>query len=117
MDTTLASQPVQTAACTLRRSLGVVTASVLLFLVACERSGSISDVEAEQDVNYQRARRLCEQQDFSGAAEFYKRALGANPGFADAHLEAGLLYENQLGDPISAIYHYRRFLELRPDSD
>ncbi|MGD1019388.1 MAG: LysM peptidoglycan-binding domain-containing protein [Verrucomicrobiia bacterium] len=117
MDTTLASQPVQAAACTLRRSLVVVMAGALLFFVACERSSSISDVEAEQEVNYQRAKRLCEQQDFSGAAEFYNKALLVNPEFATAHLEVGLLYENRLGDPISAIYHYRRFLELRPDSD
>jgi tetratricopeptide (TPR) repeat protein len=117
MDTTLASQPVQTAACTLRRSLVVVIGAMLMFLVACEHSGSVSDSDADQEVNYQRARRLCEQQDFPGAAEFYNKALLVNPEFANAHLELGLLYENRLADPISAIYHYRRFLELRPDSD
>jgi tetratricopeptide (TPR) repeat protein len=117
MDTTLASQPVQTRACTLRRSLGVVIASFLMLLAACEHAGPASDAEAEQEPNYQRARRLCDQQDFPAAAEFYKKALLINPEFANAHLELGLLYENKLTDPISAIYHYRRFLELRPDSD
>lgn len=119
MDTTLASQPVQTAACTLHRSLGlIITAALALtFIVACDRSGPISDAEAEQEVNYLRAKHLSEQQDFSGAAEFYNKALMANPEFANAHLELGLLYENRLSDPISAIYHYRRYLELRPDSD
>jgi tetratricopeptide (TPR) repeat protein len=97
--------------------LAVGIAAMLIFLVACERSGPISDAEAEQEANYQRARRLCEQQDFSGAAEFYNKALLTNPEFANAHLELGLLYENRLADPISAVYHYRRFLELRPDSD
>jgi tetratricopeptide (TPR) repeat protein len=90
---------------------------MLMFWVACEHSGSVSDADAEQEANYQRARRLCEQQDFPGAAEFYKKALLVNPEFANAHLELGLLYENRLADPISAIYHYRRFLELRPESD
>lgn len=117
MDTTLASQPVQTAACTPHRSLAVALATMLVFLIACERSGPVSDAEAEQDANYQRAKRLCEQQDFSGAAGFYNKALSTNPEFANAHLELGLLCENRLADPISAIYHYRRFLELRPDSD
>ncbi len=117
MDTTLAGQPVQAAACTLRRSLAVVIGAMLMFWGACEHSGSVSDADAEQEVNSQRARRLCEQQDFPGAAEFYKKALLVNPEFANAHLELGLLYENRLADPISAIYHYRRFLELRPDSD
>ncbi len=100
---------------TLRHSMAVAIAA--LFLVACGRSGSISDADAEQEVNYQRARHLYEQQDFSGAAEFYNRALSVNPEFANAHLELAMLYENRLSDPISAIYHYRRFLELRPDSD
>ncbi len=117
MDTTLASQPVQAPACTLRRSLVIVIGAMLIFCVACERSGTVSDADAEQEVNYQRARRLCEQQDFPGAAEFYNKALLVNPEFANAHLELGLLYENRLADPISAIYHYRRFLELRPESD
>jgi tetratricopeptide (TPR) repeat protein len=90
---------------------------MLLFSFACERSSSVSDADAEQEVNYQRARRLCEQQDFPAAAEFYNKALSVNPDFANAHLELGLLYENRLADPISAIYHYRRFLELRPDSN
>jgi LysM repeat protein len=43
--------------------------------------------------------------------------LVANPEFANAHLEMGLLCDDKLGDPISAIYHYRRYLELRPDSE
>jgi tetratricopeptide (TPR) repeat protein len=95
--------------------IGVIL--LLNFLIACERSGSAWDSDAEQEANYQRARHLCEQQDFSGAAEFYNKALVANPVFANAHLELGMLYENRLVDPISAIYHYRKFLELRPDSD
>jgi tetratricopeptide (TPR) repeat protein len=95
----------------------VIIAAVLMFLAACEHAGPVSDAEAEREVNYQRAKRLCEQQDFRGAAEFYNQALLVNPEFANAHLELGLVYENRLADPISAIYHYRRFLELRPDSD
>jgi len=97
--------------------LGVIIAALTVLLAACERAAPVSDAEAEQEVNYLRARRLCEQQDFSGAAEFYNKALLVNPEFANAHLELGLVYENRLADPISDIYHYRRFLELRPDSD
>jgi len=32
-------------------------------------------------------------------------------------LELGLLSDDKLADPIAAIYHYRRYLELRPDSE
>jgi tetratricopeptide (TPR) repeat protein len=67
--------------------------------------------------NYQRAKNFYERQDFQAAAESYKKALAVNPEFAKAHLELGLLCDDKLGDPISALYHYRCYLELRPDSD
>ena len=39
------------------------------------------------------------------------------PDSAQTHLELGLLYDERLGDPLAAIYHYRQYLELRPTSD
>jgi tetratricopeptide (TPR) repeat protein len=63
-----------------------------------------------------KAKELVQQRDFRGAAELYRKALRVNPELATAHLELGLLYDDKLGDPIAAIYHYRQFLELRPDS-
>ena len=100
-----------------RTLLPFAVAVVVAFTCACERSSPVTDAEAEQEINYQRARKLCEASDFQAAAEFYKRALLVNAAFAKAHLELGLLCDDKLGDPISAIYHYRRYLELKPDSD
>jgi tetratricopeptide (TPR) repeat protein len=117
MDTTLTSQEVQGAGYILRRFLPFALAALLLLPAACERSGTVTDAEAEREVNYQRAKKLAEQHDFQGSAEFYKRALSVNPDFATAHLELGLLCDDKLGDLIAAIYHYGRFLELRPDSE
>lgn len=34
----------------------------------------------------------------------------------ESHLEAGLVYLNHIRDPIAAIYHFRKFLALRPNS-
>lgn len=34
----------------------------------------------------------------------------------ESHLEAGLLYQQHIRDPIAAIYHYRKFRELKPNS-
>ncbi|OHE88813.1 MAG: hypothetical protein A3G75_00850, partial [Verrucomicrobia bacterium RIFCSPLOWO2_12_FULL_64_8] len=34
----------------------------------------------------------------------------------EAHLEAGLLYHQQLKDPLEALHYFRRYLELRPNS-
>jgi tetratricopeptide (TPR) repeat protein len=100
-----------------RAVLPVAFAAMFAFACGCERSGSTPGAQAEGEANYQRAKKLSEQHDFEGAAEFYKRALSVNPEFANAHLELGLLCDDKLGDPIAAIYHYRRYLELRSDSD
>jgi tetratricopeptide (TPR) repeat protein len=117
MDTTLSRQTVQAAGFILRWSFTFAVAALMMLSAGCERSAPSSDAEAEREVNYQRARKLCEDRDFPGAADFYKKSLSVNPDFANAHLELGLLSEDKLGDPIAAIYHYRRFLELRPDSE
>jgi tetratricopeptide (TPR) repeat protein len=117
METPLTSQRVHVKALVTRRFLPYAFAVVFVLLTACERSAPVSDAAAEQEVNYLRAKKLYEQQDFPAAAEFYKKTLSANPDFAKAHLELGLLSDDKLGDPIAAIYHYRRYLELRPDSE
>jgi tetratricopeptide (TPR) repeat protein len=94
----------------------VLSASVLLGL-GCERSSSSTDADAERNPYYQKARKLSELRDYKTAAVFYQKALLANPELADAHFELGLLYDDKLGDPIAAIFHYRSFLEQRPNSD
>ena len=116
MDSTHTCQRVQTASFVFCWTLSLALAAIMTF-VGCERSGSISSSNPEREANYQRARELYAAQDFQGAAEFYKKALSVNPEFAAAHLELGQLCEDKLGDPITAIYHYREFLELRPDSN
>ncbi len=35
---------------------------------------------------------------------------------AESHLEVGLLYLQHINDPLSAIYHFRKYLALRPNS-
>jgi len=34
----------------------------------------------------------------------------------ESHFEAAEIYLSELNDPVSAIYHYRRYLEYKPDS-
>ena len=101
----------------MRRFLPLALVGALALSTACDRSVPSTDVTAEQEVNYLRAKKLYDQQDFQGAAEFYKKTLSVNPDFARAHLELGLLCEDKLDDSIGAIYHYRRYLELKPDSE
>ena len=97
--------------------VSAVLALMAAFSLGCGQSGPISNSRAEGQADYLRAKKLSEDHDFQTAAEFYSKALEVDPDFADAHLDLGLLCDGKLGDPISAIYHYRRYLELQPDSE
>ncbi len=52
-----------------------------------------------------------------GAIDSYHRALEIDSGLPKAHLELGLLFDQYREDYIRAIYHYRRYLELRPEAE
>src|SRR4030095_15451490 len=53
--------------------------------------------------------------DFPGAAEFYERALEKNPRSIQVHLVYASLCEGPLERYADAVYHYQRYLRLRPD--
>ena len=52
--------------------------------------------------------------DFDGAVAAFENALLSNPKSAAAHLELGLLYEENKSNYAAAIYHYEKHLELGP---
>lgn len=55
--------------------------------------------------------------DDDGAISLYSRALDKDPTLARAHLELGFLLDHPTRDYVLAIYHYRRYLEIRPGTD
>ena len=55
-------------------------------------------------------------QDMDGARDLFIKALQRKPELARAHLELGLLYDDHYEDYVIAIYHYQRYLELRPEA-
>lgn len=56
-------------------------------------------------------------QDIDGAIKLFSRAVSKEPHMARPHLELGLLYDREKEAYVRAIYHYQRYLELRPDSE
>ncbi len=49
-------------------------------------------------------------------ASFLKVIETRNGAAAESHLDAGIIYQEHIRDPIAAIYHYRKFRELRPNA-
>ena len=46
----------------------------------------------------------------------FTKAVEIDPQYADAHYNLGVLYDGELHDPGKAAFHYRRYLELEPNS-
>ncbi|MBP7831295.1 MAG: LysM peptidoglycan-binding domain-containing protein [Kiritimatiellae bacterium] len=92
---------------------------LLLALAAagCSRSAGTLDQIEERDPLIRRARERKNQQDVDGAIELFNKAIERKPTLARAHLEVGYLYDSQKQDYVRALYHYQRYLELRPQTE
>jgi LysM repeat protein len=88
-----------------------------LALVGCNMADK---EEAQQDdssnPHYKQAQQDLDNNNPLGAVADYDTALAGNPKLAGAHYELGLIYGDKLNDPVSSIYHFKRFLELDPTS-
>jgi len=80
-------------------------------------SSSRSQLDEEKEPYYLAGKSRETAMDFEGAVESYEKAVEVNPHNSAAHLELGLLYERNDTDAAAAIYHYDKYLALRPDSD
>ena len=89
-----------------------------LLLVACspEQKGEMPNNDYESST-FKRAKEKYELRDYRGAINLYEEVLRENASMAKAHFELGLIYNDKVNDPISAIYHFRKFLRLRPNSE
>lgn len=48
------------------------------------------------------------------AVSLYESALEDRPSDAEVHYKLGLLYDDKLADPLSAIHHFKRYLTIAP---
>ena len=101
----------------LRMSIcGVISFLLCLGLTGCLPSGE-SQLDEQKEPHFLTGLKRYNSMDYKGAIEAFEKALEINPRSASAHLELGVLFEQQEKDYAAAIYHYDRFLRLRPQSD
>jgi len=90
---------------------------VLPFLIsACQPPEKGLEAEDEQNPYFRRAAKLVTEDNYYAAIQEYEKALQANPVVLKAHEQMGILYSEKLGDPVSAIYHFQKYLNGRPDA-
>jgi LysM repeat protein len=99
----------------------VPPASILLFFLCLGLAGCFPSAESQLDERKEphllTGKKRINSMDYKGAVEAFEKALEANPRSASAHFELALLFEQKENDYAAAIYHYERFLRLRPQSD
>jgi tetratricopeptide (TPR) repeat protein len=53
--------------------------------------------------------------DYPAAVRWYEASLDGTGRTAEAHYALALIYDDKVDDPVEALAHYRRYLELAPD--
>lgn len=99
-----------------RRICIVLAAS--LFLAGCNMANSQdTQYDDARNPHYKQAQQDLDSNNPAAAAAEYEAALAANPKLPGAQYQLGILYGEKLQDPVSSIYHFKRFLDLTPNSD
>ena len=80
-------------------------------------SSAITGANEEKEPQFLIGRSRVNAMDYQGAIEAFEQALNANPRSGAAHLELGWLFAEKELDPAAAIYHYEKYLRLRPGAD
>lgn len=94
---------------------GLLVASLLL-LAGCG-PGSQSQLDEEREPHFLAGKSRANSLDFEGAIESFEKALIANPRSAAAHFELGWIFEQRELEPAAAIYHYQKYLKLKPAAE
>lgn len=86
-------------------------------LSACNENAESSDAREERDPLVKTGQGYMEQQLWDEAEQAFKEALDNEPMMARPHLDLALIYQQYKPNYVHSIYHYDRYLELRPESE
>ncbi len=89
----------------------------LLALLGCEKDTQTLDQKEERNPLIQQGQAYVDIKDWDKAEAAFKQAIENKPQMARPYLELASIYHQHKPDYISAIYYYKHYLELRPDSE
>lgn len=100
-----------------RRLWPALALAWLLGLAACERAEAPFAGPETDDPNFRQGQQLARQGRPQEALAAYLKVITKRGDAApESNLEVGLIYQQHIKDPIAAIYYFRRYLELQPNS-
>ncbi len=105
----------------LSRTLNLAAGLLLLLALlgaGCERSDRLSLGAETSNPQYRRGQQFLKQGRIQEALGAFLKVIDERGDDApESHLEAGLIYQQHpFKDPISAIYHFNKYLEVLPNS-
>lgn len=86
-----------------------VAACVFLLSAGCERAFQSPSKQALDTAEKKYA-----AGDYQGSVQFYEAALGGDADAAEIHYKLALLFDDKLKNPVAAMYHFQRYLDLKP---
>lgn len=94
--------------------------AALIFSVAltgCDRERLAGPLPEIEDSNFKEGKRLAEEGKHREALIAFKKVIDSRREAPETHLEIGnLCIGPHIKDPLQAIFHFRRFIDLRPDA-
>lgn len=83
----------------------------------CGDSERLSYANEKDEPNYREGKALLDAGRRQEALTAFLKVIDKRRDDApESHLEVGLLYAQHINDPLSALYHFRKYLALRPNS-
>jgi tetratricopeptide (TPR) repeat protein len=100
-----------------RRLLPVFAAALVLGLGGCSDNDRLSYSSELDEPSYREGQAMLKSGRRQEALSAFLKVIDKRRDDApESHLEVGLLYVQHINDPLSAIYHFRKYLALRPNS-
>lgn len=94
---------------------GWLALCLLLFILAGCFNQGIEVIQEEEETSFRRGQQYLREDRPDEALAAFLRVIEKRRDAPESHLHAGELYLEHIEDPIAAIYHYRKFLEIRPE--
>lgn len=99
------------------RTIHLFLFAALITLTGCDKDTGSVEAREENDPNVLSGQEFMEQGNYDAAIDEFMRATELEPLMARPHLDLAIIYQQYKINYIHAIYHYDRYLELRPDGE
>jgi len=100
-----------------RRLWPLLGLACLVWLSGCERAETQLAGPETDDPYFRQGQQLARQGRAQEALAAYLKVIARRGDAApESNLEVGLIYQQSIKDPIAAIYYFRKYLELQPNS-